>query len=72
MNNELLALKPKKLWFYFTEILNIPRPSKHEEKIAEYIVALKQDENRIKEFKMNLASCSKEFSSANAYKYIGN
>jgi len=42
------------------------------EDIAEYIVALKQDENRIKEFKMNLASCSKEFSSANAYKYLGN
>ncbi len=38
MNSELLALKPEKLWFYFSEILTIPRPSKHEEKIIEYIV----------------------------------
>jgi len=38
MNTELLSLKPEKLWFYFKEILNIPRPSKHEEKIAEYII----------------------------------
>lgn len=38
MNTELLTLKPDKLWYYFTEILKIPRPSKHEEKIAGYIV----------------------------------
>ena len=38
MNTELLKLNPEKLWSYFTEILKIPRPSKHEEKIAAYIV----------------------------------
>lgn len=43
MNTELLTLKPKKLWFYFKEILNIPRPSKHEEKIIEYIVNVGND-----------------------------
>ncbi|MCD4679079.1 MAG: cytosol nonspecific dipeptidase, partial [Bacteroidales bacterium] len=43
MNTELLTLKPEKLWFYFKEILNIPRPSKHEEKIIEYIVNVGND-----------------------------
>ena len=38
MNNELLALKPEKLWFYFTEILNIPRPSKKEGKMISYLL----------------------------------
>jgi dipeptidase D len=43
MNSELITLKPEKLWFYFTEILKIPRPSKHEEKIIEYIVKFGND-----------------------------
>ncbi|MEA2054807.1 MAG: aminoacyl-histidine dipeptidase [Candidatus Thermoplasmatota archaeon] len=33
-----LDLKPELLWKYFEEISKIPRCSKHEEKIAEYIV----------------------------------
>jgi dipeptidase D len=37
MNEELLTLKPEKVWYYFREILNIPRPSKKEEKIREYL-----------------------------------
>ncbi len=37
MNEKLLKLKPERIWYYFTEILKIPRPSKHEEKIARYI-----------------------------------
>jgi len=37
MNNELLNLQPSKVWYYFSEILKIPRPSKKEEKIAAYI-----------------------------------
>ncbi len=37
MNEELLTLKPEKVWYYFREILNIPRPSKKEEKIKEYL-----------------------------------
>jgi len=38
MNEALLKLEPAKVWFYFKEILNIPRPSKKEEKIIEYLV----------------------------------
>ena len=37
MNKEIQNLKPERLWHYFGEILNIPRPSKKEEKIAAYI-----------------------------------
>jgi dipeptidase D len=37
MNNELLKLNPERLWYYFSEILGIPRPSKKEEKIAQYL-----------------------------------
>ncbi len=38
MNSDLLKLKPERLWYYFTEILNIPRPSKKEEKIVKYLL----------------------------------
>ena len=38
MNEALLKLEPAKVWFYFKEILNIPRPSKKEGKIIEYLV----------------------------------
>ncbi len=38
MNDALKNLNPEKLWFYFTEILNIPRPSKKEEKIVKYLL----------------------------------
>lgn len=38
MNEELLTLKPERVWYYFTEILKIPRPSKKEEKIAQYLI----------------------------------
>jgi len=37
MNNEILLLQPARLWHYFLEICNIPRPSGKEEKIAAYI-----------------------------------
>jgi len=39
MNEEIKILKPERLWYYFTEILNIPRPSKKEEKIIEYLLS---------------------------------
>ena len=45
MNKELLNLKPERLWYYFTEILKIPRPSKREEKIAEYLIKFGQKHN---------------------------
>ena len=38
MDRVLGALKPEKVWYYFEEICKYPRPSKHEEKIAQYIV----------------------------------
>ena len=37
MIDEIKKLQPERLWFYFTEILKIPRPSKKEEKIIEYL-----------------------------------
>lgn len=38
MNEEVKNLKPARLWHYFGDILEIPRPSKKEEKIAAYLV----------------------------------
>ena len=32
MNEEMLNLKPAKVFYYFNEITKIPRPSKREEK----------------------------------------
>ncbi len=37
MTSPLLSLEPKHLWSHFDEICKIPRPSKHEEKIAEHV-----------------------------------
>ncbi len=38
MNTEILKLKPSIIWQYFKEILEIPRPSKKEEKIIAYLL----------------------------------
>ena len=38
MSNEILGLKPEKMWRYFHEITQVPRPSKKEEKIRQYLV----------------------------------
>jgi dipeptidase D len=45
MTNELTNLKPERLWFYFNEILKIPRPSKNEEKILHYILEFGKNQN---------------------------
>lgn len=37
MNEEMLNLKPAKVFYYFNEITKIPRPSKKEEKISEWL-----------------------------------
>lgn len=37
MNETLKSLEPQMVWHYFREILNIPRPSKKEEKIIAYL-----------------------------------
>jgi dipeptidase D len=38
MAETLLSLNPQRLWYYFSEVLKIPRPSKKEEKIISYLV----------------------------------
>lgn len=38
-------LKPERLWFYFNEILKIPRPSKKEEKIIKYLLKFGNSHN---------------------------
>ncbi len=38
MSQDILALQPERIWYYFAEILKIPRPSKKEEKIAAYLL----------------------------------
>ena len=37
MNNALNSLQPAAVWQYFGELMNIPRPSKHEEKVSAYL-----------------------------------
>lgn len=38
MNEVLIGLQPEAIWKYFAEILQIPRPSKKEEKIVAYLI----------------------------------
>jgi dipeptidase D len=38
INQEIRQLKPERLWHYFAEILAIPRPSKKEDKIAQWLL----------------------------------
>ncbi len=38
MNDLLLSLQPEKVWSYFREITLIPRPSKQEERINQYLI----------------------------------
>jgi dipeptidase D len=43
MNEILLTLEPQKVWYYFKEILEIPRPSKKEDKIRDYLIRFGKD-----------------------------
>ncbi len=45
MNTEILKLQPTIVWEYFKEILEIPRPSKKEEKIIAYLLKFGKDQN---------------------------
>ena len=38
MNQNLNQLQPERLWYYFGEVLKIPRPSKKEEKIVAWLM----------------------------------
>ena len=35
---QIKLIKPKPLWSYFEEILKVPRPSRKEEKIREFLI----------------------------------
>lgn len=37
MNSDIKNLKPERMWHYFLEICQVPRPSKKEERIAAYL-----------------------------------
>ena len=39
MSEEILSLKPAGVWKFFHEITQVPRPSKKEAKIREYLLA---------------------------------
>ncbi|MBC8319433.1 MAG: aminoacyl-histidine dipeptidase [Bacteroidetes bacterium] len=45
MNTEILKLQPTIIWQYFKEILEIPRPSKKEEKIINYLITFGNNHN---------------------------
>jgi len=45
MNTDILKLQPAIVWQYFKEILEIPRPSKKEEKIIAYLLKFGNDHN---------------------------
>ncbi len=38
MSNELLSLKPTAVWQYFYQLTQVPRPSKHEDKIQAFML----------------------------------
>ncbi|MCX6259684.1 MAG: cytosol nonspecific dipeptidase, partial [Bacteroidia bacterium] len=41
--NDIRKLEPVQVWNYFHEITQIPRPSKKEKKIAEFVVKFAKD-----------------------------
>ena len=43
MSEAIEGLKPELFWRYFAEISRIPRPSKHEERIARYVLETAQE-----------------------------
>lgn len=47
--SELLNLEPAAIWKFFNEVLNIPRPSDHEEQIRDYLIHFAQVRNLLSE-----------------------
>jgi len=45
MDQKIANLKPERLWHYFNKILEIPRPSKKEEKIIDYLLKFGKKNN---------------------------
>lgn len=47
MNEHLSVLQPASVWAYFKEILEIPRPSKKEDKIISYLIDFGKEQNLV-------------------------
>jgi len=45
MREEIAKLKPQRVWHYFLEITKVPRPSKKEEKILQYLIDFAKEHN---------------------------
>ena len=45
MNEDLQKLQPERLWFWFSEVLKIPRPSKKEDKIIKFLLDFGKNHN---------------------------
>ena len=45
MNKKIEEIKPQKIWKYFSEVVEIPRPSEYLEKISEYIINFAKKNN---------------------------
>lgn len=43
-SNSIRDLEPKSVWHYFADLCQIPRPSKHEERVVEYIEKFAQEQ----------------------------
>ena len=42
---EIKELKPSSIWHYFDAITQVPRPSKKEERIREFLLAFAREQN---------------------------
>jgi dipeptidase D len=45
MNTNIAKIEPVEVWSYFSEILRIPRPSKKEERIVNFLVEFANKHN---------------------------
>ena len=43
MSEEIKKLEPKEVWKHFYSLTRVPRPSKHEEKIQQFILQFGDD-----------------------------
>ena len=43
MNNDILNLEPKAIWKNFSALNSVPRPSKKEEKVRQFIIKFGED-----------------------------
>ena len=43
MNNEIRLIQPKSLWNNFTDLNAVPRPSKEEDKVIDFLIQFNED-----------------------------